>query len=172
MGGVEVTARRILPFVAFVIVATAANIATARLGLVPIGFGLAVTAGTFAAGLALVLRDLVHETSGPAWAYGAVGLGAVTSALTAGPVLALASALAFAVSEGGDAVVYHRVRRRSRAAAILASGGVGLVLDTVVFLWVAGFPLTWGTFLGQSIVKGAMTAVAAAYVAARARRAA
>jgi uncharacterized PurR-regulated membrane protein YhhQ (DUF165 family) len=152
---------------AFVAVATAANLATAHLGLVPIGFGLSVTAGTFAAGIALVLRDLVHETSGARWAYGAVGIGAVLTAVTAGPMLALASAAAFAVSEGADAVVYTRARRRSRSLAILASGAVGLVLDTVLFLWIAGFPLTWGTFIGQAIVKGAVTLLAAAVVAAR-----
>ena len=42
----------------------AANWMTSTLGLVPIGFGLLVTAGTFAAGAALVLRDAVQQTTG------------------------------------------------------------------------------------------------------------
>lgn len=42
----------------------AANWLTVTYGLVPIGFGLAVTAGTFAAGLALVLRDAVQVSAG------------------------------------------------------------------------------------------------------------
>ena len=51
--------RKATLFALFVLVAVAANVASARFGLVPIGFGLVVSAGTFAAGLALVGAALV-----------------------------------------------------------------------------------------------------------------
>lgn len=139
--------------------------------MVSLGLGLSVSAGTFAAGLALVLRDAVHEAAGPKWAYVAVAIGAVVSALTAGPALALASTAAFAVSELVDAVIYGRLRRRSRAQAVLGSGVVGAVLDTVVFLWLAPFPVTPGGVIGQVLVKLTLSAIAAGFlVAARPRR--
>lgn len=145
----------------------AANLASAHFGMVPLGLGLAVSAGTFAAGLALVLRDAVHETAGERWAYVAVALGAVLSALTAGPALALASTAAFAVSELVDAVVYGRLRRHSRALAVLGSGAIGAPLDTIVFLWLAPFPVTAGGVIGQVLVKLALSALGAALVMAR-----
>ena len=42
---------------AYLLTVVAANWLTDRYGLVPVGFGLLVTAGTFAAGLSLVCRD-------------------------------------------------------------------------------------------------------------------
>ena len=54
----------VLSVAAFVASIVAANWMTSTFGLVPIGFGLLVTAGTFAAGAALVLRDAVQQTAG------------------------------------------------------------------------------------------------------------
>lgn len=159
--------RASLSLVGFVATAVLANVATANLGLVPIGLGLSVTAGTFFAGLALVLRDAVHETAGVRWVYPAVLVGALLTAVTAGPALALASGLAFAVSEGADGAVYGWLREKSRAVAVLASGVVGLVLDTFVFLAIAGFPITTGTVVGQVVVKGGFSLAVAAYLARR-----
>lgn len=42
----------------------AANYLTTRFGFVPVGFGLAATAGTFAAGVTLALRDAIQDTLG------------------------------------------------------------------------------------------------------------
>lgn len=155
---------------AFALTATAANIASAHLGMVPLGFGLAVSAGTFAAGAALVLRDAVHEAGGIRWAYVAVALGAVLSWATAGPALAIASTVAFAASEAFDGTIYAWVRRNGRALAVLTSGVAGSVLDTVLFLWLAPFPMTPGGVLGQTIVKVALSGIAAGVVAAHDRR--
>ena len=39
----------------------AANYVTSRYGMVPVGFGLIATAGTYFAGLSFVLRDSLHD---------------------------------------------------------------------------------------------------------------
>jgi uncharacterized PurR-regulated membrane protein YhhQ (DUF165 family) len=149
---------------AFALTAALANVATANIGLVPIGFGLMVTAGTFFAGLSLILRDVVHEVAGLWIALAAVVIGATLSGLTAGTVLATASLAAFIASELADSGIYAILRRRLLWLAVLLSGCVGLVLDTLVFLYLAGFPLTAGTFVGQVLVKGSLTVAASLYV--------
>lgn len=137
-----------LTFVALVV---AANWLTAKYGIVA---GL-VTAGTFAAGLVLLARDWLHEAGGRWWVLGAIAAGAVTSVWMSSPALALASGTAFAVSELADFAVYTPLRKRSKAAAMAVSNTVGAVVDSLLFLALAGFPLTqWGT---QSAVKVAVT---------------
>lgn len=149
----------------------AANWLTATFGLVPIGFGLLVTAGTFAAGFALVARDWVQTTSGKALVFAAILVGAALSYFTSSPALALASGLAFLVSELVDLGVFSPLRNRSLPAAILASSVVSAPVDTVLFLWIAGFPLTWQAVLGQFLVKTAIAAVVALALVARDRSA-
>lgn len=130
-----------------------ANVLTARFGLVPVGFGLMVTAGTYAAGFALLARDFVHRFGGWQWALVGVATGAALSWFLATPALALASAAAFGVSELADLAIYSRLRRRGFVPAALVSNIVGAPIDTVVFLAIAGFPLTWPVILGQFIGK-------------------
>lgn len=48
----------------FITAVVLANVMTARLGLVDVGFGLMTTAGTFAAGFALLARDIVQQAGG------------------------------------------------------------------------------------------------------------
>ena len=145
--------RRVLSVAAFAACAAAANYLTARYGLVPVGFGLTATAGTYAAGLALLARDAVHDTAGWRWVLAAVALGAGLSWLTSSPRLALASALAFTIAELADLAVYAPLRRRGWARAALASGVAGALLDTVAFLAAAGFPLTAAGIGGQMVGK-------------------
>ena len=99
--------RRVAGFVATVV---AANALTATFGLIPVGFGLTATAGTFAAGLTLLARDWVHHTAGRAAVLACIAAGALLSAGLAGPRLALASAAAFGLSELADLLVYQRLR--------------------------------------------------------------
>lgn len=147
----------------------AANYLTSTLGLVPIGFGLAVTAGTFAAGAALILRDWVQTAGGRWWVAAAIVAGIALSWWLADPFIALASAVAFAASELVDWGVFSRVRGRSLAAAVLASSVVSAPVDTVLFLWIAGFGVTWQAVAGQFIVKTSMAALAALVIAWRSR---
>jgi uncharacterized PurR-regulated membrane protein YhhQ (DUF165 family) len=145
-----------------------ANWLTSTYGLVPVGFGVAVTAGTVAAGYTLLARDWVHDAAGRGAVLACIAGGVVLSAVLAGTALALASAAAFAVSELADLLVYQPLRRRGFLRAVLASNAVGAPLDTIVFLTLAGFPV-WSALPGQLWVKSWATLIpVAAVLAARA----
>ena len=105
--------------------------------LIPVGFGLSAPSGVLMIGLALVLRDVVHEKLGAFWAMGAIIAGAVLSGFVAPPALVLASATAFLISEGADMAVYTPLRQRRLVLAVLASGVVGSIVDSAAFLWIA-----------------------------------
>lgn len=137
-----------LVFIGLVVLA---NVVTAAYGIV---FGL-VAAGTFAAGLTFAVRDLLHESGGRWWVLGAVVVGAGLSAWLSSPALALASGAAFVVSELADFAAYAPMRRRNLALAMLVSNTVGAVVDSLLFLSLAGFPLSmWST---QTVIKIAVT---------------
>lgn len=144
-----------------------ANWLTATFGLVPIGLGLAVTAGTFAAGAALLLRDGVQQAGGSRAVMAALGIGFALSYLLSDPMIAAASAVAFLGSELLDWAVFSRWRGRSVPEAVLLSSVASAPVDTVLFLYLAGFPLTWQAVAGQFVVKTAMAATASAALAAR-----
>ena len=147
---------RLAAVAAFLGLVVAANWLTASYGLIPVGFGLVATAGTFAAGLVLLARDLVHDTAGRLAVAGCIAAGAALSAVLATPQLAVASGAAFAVSEMADYAVYAPLRRRGWARAVLASNTVGATVDTLLFLTLAGFPV-WSAMPGQMYVKTAAT---------------
>lgn len=159
---------RSIAFLAFVGLAVAANWLTSTFGMVPVGFGLVTTAGTFAAGLVLLARDVLQDLGGRWWVLAAIAVGAGASAWLAGPALALASGAAFGVSELADAAVYTPLRKRGWARAAALSGLVGSAVDSVLFLWLAGFPILVA-LPGQMLVKvGVTLAVVAVVVVARA----
>jgi queuosine precursor transporter len=148
----------------------AANVITTRLGMVPVGFGLVATAGTYFAGLTFVLRDALQDVAGKRWTLAVIGAGAVLSFAVADPFIALASAVAFALAELADLAVYTPLRKRGYVRAAVASNIVGAFVDTVVFLSIAGFPVM-AALPGQMVGKLLITAAAvAAVVAFRASR--
>ncbi len=131
-----------------------ANVLTDRYGLVPAGFGLTVTAGTYAAGAALLARDFVHRYSSVPYVLGAIAVAGALSWWLASASLALASTTAFLAAELVDLGVFTPARRRTGfVPAALASNIVSAPVDTVVFLAIAGFPLTWATITGQLVAK-------------------
>lgn len=152
---------------AYILSIVVANWMTASFGLVPIGFGLMVTAGTFAAGAALLLRDGVQQSAGRRWALVAISVGAIVSVVTSTPAIAVASGIAFAVSELVDMGVFTRLRERSLALAVLVSSVVSAPVDTVLFLSIAGFGVTWQAVVGQFLVKTVIALVVAAVIAYR-----
>jgi hypothetical protein len=167
--GQGMTGRRVTWLALYVGSIVLANAMTARLGLVPIGLGLLVTAGTFAAGGALVLRDAVQRTSAQWVLLASIAVGAAVSAATSSPALALASGLAFLVSELVDTAVFTPLRGRL-ALAVVASSVVSAPVDTVLFLHLAGFPVTWPAVLGQFLVKTAIALAVAAWITWKERR--
>ena len=74
------------------------------------------------------------------------------------PSLALASGAAVLLAEGLDLFVYTPLQRRHLVLAVVASNLVGLVVDSLVFLWLAFGSLA--QLEGQIIGKGWMTLVA------------
>jgi uncharacterized PurR-regulated membrane protein YhhQ (DUF165 family) len=162
---------RILAIAAYIASIVAANWLTVTYGLVPIGFGLLVTAGTFAAGIALIARDAVQTTSGRIVTITAILAGAALSWFLSAPFIALASALAFLVSEAVDYGVFTRIRERSLPRAVVLSSVIAAPVDTVLFLWLAGFPVTFAAVLGQFLVKTALALIVALWLASRERRA-
>jgi queuosine precursor transporter len=122
--------------------------------LIPVAPGLMAPSGVIMAGAALVLRDLVQRRLGVAASSLAILAGAVLSALLAPPALVIASAAAFLLSELADLAVYTPLARRGLIIAVVASGVVGLVVDSVVFLWLAFGSLEF--LLGQIVGKAWM----------------
>lgn len=134
-----------------------ANYLIVHYGLVPVGFGLLAPAGVYAAGLAFTLRDIVQRTLGVGLVLAGITAGGVLS-LWISPRFAVASAVAFTLSEMSDLAVYTPLERRSWLGAVAASNTVGLVLDSVVFLWLAFGSLA--LLKGQVVGKAEMTLVA------------
>jgi len=130
--------------------------------------GLMSASGVLMIGLALVLRDLVQRRLGVGLAAGAVLAGAVISAFLAPPALVIASAVAFLVSEFADLAVYTSLARRRFVAAVLASSLVGLVVDSILFLWLAFGSLEF--LAGQIVGKTLMIVVSMPFVMLLGRR--
>lgn len=192
-----------------------ANYVTTEYGMVPVGFGLVATAGTYLAGLTFLLRDTVQDAAKSLipprreirtveeevypgmprplaglmrtvrrevevprsdWfaalpVVGLIILGAVLSFAISDPFIALASGVAFLASELADLAIYTPLRKRGYIRAAVASNVVGAFVDTVLFLWIAGFPIL-AALPGQMVGKVAVTALVVALVAAfRVRRA-
>lgn len=152
-----------IPLVLYVGTIIAANWSITTFGLVPVGFGLIAPAGVYFAGLAFWLRDIVQDTIGKRASVAAVVVGAALSAFLS-PALALASGVAFLVSELADLAVYTPLRRRNLYAAVAASNIVGLVVDSVLFLLLAFGSLDF--LAGQVVGKAWMTCLALVLIVA------
>lgn len=128
--------------------------------LVPVGFGLMAPSGVLMIGLALVLRDWLHELAGWRWSFVAVMTGGALSLLFSPVALAVASAAAFTLSEIADLAVYARLRERGKALAVMTSQAVGAALDSALFVYLAFGSLQFsaGTTLGK-IYAGAAVAL-------------
>ena len=157
------TAEGLLFLLAFALCIPAANWLIGNVGtvcvpngpcLIPVAPGLKAPSGVAMIGLALVLRDLVQRRLGVGWAVVAILAGTALSALVAPPMLVIASAAAFLMSEGADLAVYTPLQRRGLVLAVVASSTVGLVVDSVLFLGLAFGSLDY--LAGQVVGKAWM----------------
>ena len=130
--------------------------------------GLMAPSGVLMAGIALVLRDLVQRRLGVVASSLAILAGAALSALLAPPALVIASAVAFLLSEFADLGVYTPLARRGLVLAVVASGVAGLVVDSIVFLWLAFGSLDF--LSGQVVGKAWMVLLSIPLVAWLRRR--
>jgi uncharacterized PurR-regulated membrane protein YhhQ (DUF165 family) len=136
----------------------AANWLIQTFGVVPVGFGLAAPAGVFAAGISFTLRDLAQESAGRWWTIAAIGAGALLSLGISAPQFAVASGIAFLVSELADLAVYTPLRERHWLTAVALSNTVGLLFDSCLFLLLAFGSLDF--LAGQVVGKLEMTLLA------------
>ncbi|HXD12600.1 MAG TPA: VUT family protein [Xanthobacteraceae bacterium] len=136
--------------------------------VVPVAPGVVAPSGVMVVGIALVLRDLVQRRLGAGISAIAILIGTAASALLAPPNLVLASGTAFLLSEFADLAVYTPLARRRLVIAVVASSAVGLVVDSIVFLWLAFGSLDF--LLGQVIGKAWMVLLSVPLVAWLRRR--
>lgn len=136
--------------------------------LIPVAPGLMAPSGVLMIGAALVLRDLVQRRLGVAMSAAAILIGAGFSGLFAPLPLVIASAAAFLLSELVDLAVYTPLAKRRLMTAVLLSSVVGLVVDSIVFLWLAFGSLDF--LAGQVVGKALMVLLALPLVAWLRRR--
>jgi uncharacterized PurR-regulated membrane protein YhhQ (DUF165 family) len=82
--------------------------------------------------------------------------------------LVIASTAAFLLSEFADFAVYTPLARRRLVTAVVASSIAGLVVDSIVFLWLAFGSMEF--LLGQIVGKLWMVLLAVPFVAFLRRR--
>jgi queuosine precursor transporter len=136
--------------------------------VLPVAPGLMAPSGVMMIGIALVLRDLVQRRLGTVMSALAILVGSGLSALLAPASLVLASATAFLLSEFADLAVYTPLARRRLVASVVASSLVGLVVDSIVFLWLAFGSLDF--LAGQVVGKAWMVLLSVPFVAWLRRR--
>lgn len=126
--------------------------------VIPVGFGLMAPSGVLVIGATLVLRNLVQSSLGTLTALVAIIGGFWLSLMVAPPHLAIASAVAFLLSELSDMAVYSPLRQRHLYTAVALSGAVGSIIDSAVFLFLAFGSLQF--IEGQIVGKMWMTIAA------------
>ncbi len=135
-------------FAAYVAVIVGANWMIGHVGtpipgahVLPVGFGLEAPSGVYLAALAFVARDVLQRVGGAKAGVAAILVGAGISAFVASAHLALASGATFLLSETCDFLIYTPLQKRNFPLAVVASGVVGDLVDSTVFLTLAGIPL-------------------------------
>lgn len=128
---------------------------------VPIGPWVAPS-GVIVIGLGFVTRDILQTRFGKTVALAAVALGSLVAFMIADPLIAVASVAAYAAGELSDVAIFSAFARKSVPLAIVMSGLVGAVIDSIAFLWLAFGSLQF--IQGQIVGKVAMSVLAAAAV--------
>ena len=142
--------------------------------VVSVGFGKLAPAGVFCIGGVLVLRDWLQQLRGLLWTMPLVysaGLASWAIGDAAGwtslEKIAVASVVAFTISETVEAVVFTPLRKRRLTLGVGLSATVGNALDSYIFL-ALGFG-SQAFFLGQFIGKSEMIALGAILTLGRRR---
>lgn len=121
--------------------------------LTDVGFGLTAPSGVWAAAVSFPARDLVQRTGGRWLGVIAILVGAGISYLISSPVIAIASGVTYLFSETADFAVYTPLQRRWFVPAVVASGCVAAVVDSVLFLHLAGLPAGLAAVAGLVLGK-------------------
>ncbi|MGD0274362.1 MAG: VUT family protein [Gaiellaceae bacterium] len=119
----------------------------------------AAPAGVFCIGAVLVLRDWIQQIRGLVWTMPLVYTAGLISwavgdlaGWTALEKIAIASVVAFTVSETVEAVVFTPIRNRNLSVGVALSGTIGNAVDSYLFLTIAfgSTAFFWGQFWGKS----------------------
>lgn len=117
-----------------------------------VGFGLMAPSGVWAAAVSFPARDITQRLGGRWLGVLAILVGAAVSWAISDPRIAIASGLTYLCSETADFAVYTPLQRRWFVPAVFASGCVAIVVDSVLFLHLAGIystPALEGLILGK-----------------------
>jgi uncharacterized PurR-regulated membrane protein YhhQ (DUF165 family) len=151
---VERTSRGVLVALAgYLLCIVGANAALDRWGMVTV-VGTMLPAGVWFAGASFTMRDIVDDLGGRTWVLAGILVGGAVSFVFA-PNYAIASAVAFLLSETFDWLVYRPLRDRRWWAAVVASNVVGSTADSLLFLWLAFGSVTG--WLSLTVAKALMT---------------
>ena len=134
--------------------------------LTPVGFGLLAPSGVWAAAVSFPARDVVQRIAGRWLGILAIVAGAALSWKLSDPHIAVASGVTYLCSESLDMAVYTWLQRKAKAVsvfwfvvAVLASGCAAIVLDSVLFLHLAGIYSTAGV---EGLILGKFWVILAA----------
>lgn len=128
--------------------------------MMPVWPGILAPSAVYVVGITLVLRDLVQRRVGKLVTFALILAGAALSAFVS-PTLAVASGVAFLVSESVDFAVFTMLERRGVIVAVAVSNAVSLVVDSLVFLTLAFGSLAFveGQLIGKAWATLAALAV-------------
>jgi uncharacterized PurR-regulated membrane protein YhhQ (DUF165 family) len=118
--------------------------------MIELPFDQRIPIGTLLVGFIFVIRDYAQREIGSR-VYAAMLIGVVLSYIMADPFVAMASAVAFGVSELIDAIVYTYTKRPMRER-VLISSAASTPIDSTIFLLVLGF-FDWIGLVVMVVVK-------------------
>jgi len=136
--------------IAYLISIVAVNLAFSYSPMIQLPFDQAIPIGTFLVGFIFVIRDYAHREIGSR-IYLAMLAGVILSYVMADPFVAVASAVAFGLSELIDALVFTYTKKPMRDRVLLSSAA-STPIDSAVFLLMLGF-FNWLGFAIMVIVK-------------------
>ena len=134
--------------------------------VIPVWPGIMAPSGVLAIGVAFVLRDLVQRRLGRFWSLSAIAIGAGVSLLVSPPAIALASIVAYVVSELTDFAVYTGLIGRGLVVAVAVSGIAASVIDSAAFLAIGFGSLA---FMPGQVIGKAWSIIAALPIVATLR---
>ena len=126
------------------------NFAFSALPMINLPFDQYIPVGTLLVGFIFVIRDYAQREVGK-WIYAAMLVGLILSYVMADPFVAVASAIAFGISELIDAIVYTYTDKPMKDR-ILISSSASTPVDSAVFLLMLGF-FSWFGFIVMIIAK-------------------
>ena len=129
----------------------------ANLLVAQFGPSIAVINAFLFVGLALTTRDRLHDLWREHLVRNMILLvvtGSVISWLMGAGQIAIASAAAFAASEGVDAISYSLLGNKRKMVQVNGSNVLSAAVDSLVFPILAfGFPVLWTVVIGQFAAK-------------------